>query len=71
MTTYLIRDGNQYLMWFSNNCAWFTQTRCEAVTFERLEEAKIVARTLSPLASDGLQILPAKYGKGPTLLSPG
>lgn len=56
MNTYLIRDGNEYLMWFSNNCAWFTQIRCEALTFDLLEEAKFVARALGSLASHGLRV---------------
>lgn len=56
MSTYMIRDGNDYLKWFGNNCAWFTQIRCEAITFEHLEEAEIVARALSPLASNGLRV---------------
>lgn len=62
MIVYSIRDGSVYLKWFSNNCAWFTPIRHDALDFEQLEEAKIVARALSPLASDGLQVYPeTKY----------
>lgn len=56
MITYLIRDGNDYLKWFANNCAYFTQTHDEALAFHRLAEAEIVARALSPLASSGFNV---------------